>query len=409
MWYEGNVAERESPQGGAASQGARDRFDLETWLRSPARRWALILLVIVLASASMTIQLREIEGFRGGRGFRGPRPSDVPWLVLFARLLGYWALWAVVGALCVRMARTLLAQLRSWVLFALVQIPFSAGVALCFVGVRVLLLGVRPGRPVDWEDLGLVVSRTWHFQIWREWIVYWLVLAVGTSVHAFLLRREEERRSAALELASESLRGQLAAARLRSLEAQLHPHFLFNALHTVGSLVRAEERDLALRTLSAIGDLLRATLELGERQTIPMREELALARRFLAIEQTRFKDRLETKITADESLLDVQVPALVLLPLLENAVRHGVAPRGEGGRVELRVTRSEGEIVIEVADDGPGWPEHGSPETGGIGLANTRQRLQALYGKRGTLELKRAPGGGALVRVRLPIEGGLGS
>ncbi|MGZ6124602.1 MAG: sensor histidine kinase [Myxococcales bacterium] len=197
---------------------------------------------------------------------------------------------------------------------------------------------------------------------------------------------------------STRLESDLRDARLRALEAQLRPHFLFNALNTISSLVRAGENQGAIRAVAALGDVLRGAL----RQTAPevaLREELGLAERYLDLERARFGDALSFSVEAGPETASARVPSLLLQPLVENALKHG---RGQDGRahVRIRAQREGSDLRIEVRDSGSG-PAGGAPD--GIGLSNTRARLRHLYGDRGRLQLLPAQGGGALAVVQLPL------
>ena len=187
-------------------------------------------------------------------------------------------------------------------------------------------------------------------------------------------------------------------ARLLALRYQLHPHFLFNALNALSTLIAENRNSEAARMVDQLAGFLRSTLE-GDRAEVPLREELDLARRYLAIEQVRFGERLRTRFDVDESLLDARVPSLILQPILENAVRHGIAAREDGGSIAVRATRRGAMLALEVEDDGLGILR--SRE--GIGLSNTRARLSEIYGERQRCEVSAAAGGGTKVALELPI------
>jgi signal transduction histidine kinase len=223
---------------------------------------------------------------------------------------------------------------------------------------------------------------------------YLAVLALGHALRYHRLWLEKQVRSAELER-------QLAQTRLGALEAQLRPHFLFNALHTVGSLVREGDQQGAIRTIAGLGDLLRLTLREGG-QEVTLREELDLARRYLAIESTRHRERLTTHIDAQSGALDALVPRFLLQPLVENAVRHGIERVAGPGRVEVKAGCAGGLLRLEVRDTGPG-PNGTEGEGLGLGLRNTRARLAHLYGDAQRLDLTAAPGGGTRVAIELPF------
>lgn len=241
--------------------------------------------------------------------------------------------------------------------------------------------------------------------------VYWMVLGIGAVVTTFLQARDREQLASNLRLRAARLETELARAQLGTLRDQLRPHFIFNALHTVGGLVQQGKGAEATRVLIALGDLLRNTLDYGDRQEVSLREELAVAESYLDVERVRFGERLEVAIEAAPECLEARGPALLLQPLLENAVRHGIAPRTEGGRIELGARREGEELALRVRDDGPGFPpslleDDASSARGGrrsIGFANARERVRLLYGERQSFELSNDPAGGAVVEVSFPF------
>jgi NO-binding membrane sensor protein with MHYT domain/two-component sensor histidine kinase len=199
------------------------------------------------------------------------------------------------------------------------------------------------------------------------------------------------------------LESQLMQARLDALRAQLNPHFLFNALNTVAMLIRRTANDDALRAVVSLSEVLRRALAGQTSQEIPLREELALVEHYLQVEQLRFRDRLSVRVNVEPEVLDAQVPGLVLQPLVENAVRHGVARRAGSGRVEISARRAAGTLLLQVADNGPGFPDGWETTASGrVGLANTRERLNRLYGGATHFEARNDPGGGAIVSIAIP-------
>ena len=203
---------------------------------------------------------------------------------------------------------------------------------------------------------------------------------------------------------AERLESDLRQSRLRALEAQLRPHFLFNALNTISSLVRGGQPDAAVRAVAALGDVLRGSLKQTELE-VALRDELTLAQRYLDLERARFGESVSFSVEADEAARDALVPPLVLQPLVENALKHGREKDGRA-RIEIRARRSGGLLRLEVQDSGAG-PVPGAVE--GIGISNTRARLEQMYGVRGRLDLLQATGGGALAVVELPLrEAGAG-
>jgi two-component system, LytTR family, sensor kinase len=207
------------------------------------------------------------------------------------------------------------------------------------------------------------------------------------------------RLSTAERLRRSELEARLLATRMEALEARMHPHFLFNALNTVSSLVRTGDTKAAVRAVARLGDLLR-TLLLDDGQEIPIAQELDFVGRYLELEHARFGERLSSSIEADPDVMTALVPRLVLQPLVENAVRHGIEPSAQPGRVEVRAARHGDMLELEVRDTGARGGA-GSPSTR-IGLSNTRARLEQLYGDRQELALA-TTAEGTVVRVVIPF------
>jgi len=182
---------------------------------------------------------------------------------------------------------------------------------------------------------------------------------------------------------------------------QLHPHFLFNALHAVSELIHRDPR-AADRMVSRLGDMLRATLENDDKDEVPLRRELELLERYLDIERVRFRDRLEVSIEIAPECLDAAVPSLILQPLVENAIHHGIASRPGASRVEIRAERTGASLLIRVSDDGRGLGADAPAPPAGIGLSNSRARLAQLYGEHQRLELRNSDGRGLEVILEIP-------
>jgi two-component system LytT family sensor kinase len=253
--------------------------------------------------------------------------------------------------------------------------------------------GVAPGFPPP--PMGRALFSRLSFLY--EFAVYMVILAAGLARNYIVrsqARLDEARR---LQAEAAELHAQLADARLNTLRAQLNPHFLFNTLNAISTLAEEDPREMR-RMIARLSELLRHTLD-GNEQEIPLARELDMLRRYLDIMEVRFQGKLEVSIEAEPSLDDALVPNLVLQPVVENAFRHGLALIETVGRVIVRVSRDNGDLVLTVRDNGRG-PAKQMRE--GVGLANTRARLAQLYGARQKLELTAAEGGGALVEIRLP-------
>jgi LytS/YehU family sensor histidine kinase len=221
-------------------------------------------------------------------------------------------------------------------------------------------------------------------------LTYWLL--VGLRHAADYYNKYKDR-----ELKATQLEARLAQAQLQVLKMQLQPHFLFNTLHAISALVH-KDVEAADRMITRLSEFLRLTLESVGMQEIELKGELESLDKYLEIEQVRFGDRLTVVRSIDPETLDLLVPNLILQPLVENAVRHSVAPRAAGGRIEIRARRKGDSLLLEVEDDGPGLPS--APVVEGVGLANTRARLEQLYGSAQSMEL--APDRGFRVKLSLP-------
>ena len=231
--------------------------------------------------------------------------------------------------------------------------------------------------------------------------VAWLLLwALGNE------RRTRDQQNAADALAARerTLRAQVTEARLAALQNRLQPHFLFNALNAIGSLILTGSAERAHEALTRLSAMLRHMLAHADEPTVPLRTELASVGDYLAIEQLRFGDRLAVRVASDPDCGDALVPAMLLVPLVENAIRHGVGRRCEGGAVAVRATRRGAALLIEVEDDGAG---QGSVDSAGfgLGLRTCRERLESLYGGAASLEIATAPNGaGTRVTLCLPCD-----
>jgi hypothetical protein len=236
------------------------------------------------------------------------------------------------------------------------------------------------------------------------WIgLYWLI--VGGHHTLFYLRRALQRDREAADLALRALRLEagLAQANLRALNMQLQPHFLFNTLNAISVLAAKGERVQTVRMIGRLSELLRVSLG-NTAQTTTLSAELEFAQRYLDIEQVRFHDRMVVRFDVAPDTLGAQVPSMILQPLVENAVKHGLSRKRGAGRIEVRSRREAGTLELSVRDDGPGFGGAPAGARTGVGMVNTRARLEQLYGADG-FELVRgdAPGGGAIVRITLPF------
>jgi len=320
--------------------------------------------------------------------FREMRGRPVPWEEVLSISMLEAYLWALITLLNFWLAwRVPLGGTRLQ-LFIPVHAAAAVGVSLLRA---VTLVGLS--QRLDWLPERPFANQ---FLALHQYILYYcLLLGVGLALDYYHRYRERER-------AAERLQAGLNEARLQALKMQLHPHFLFNTLHAISSLIPAEAKP-ARRMVARLGDLLRTSLDHEATQEVTLREELDFLQPYIEIEQIRLGDRLELRMEIDPAALEARVPHLVLQPLVENAVRHAIAPRVEGGRIELAAVAQDHSLVLTVRDDGPGLAAHGeSPAREGVGLANVRARLEQLYGNEHRFELEDHPEGGLAVTLSIP-------
>ena len=280
-----------------------------------------------------------------------------------------------------------------------VAVNFLAAAVAVFLEVLVVLVNQRWVRGPMPGDAPLLVAGLRSFVWWfpSDGPLYWAILAIDYGVRHQRRLRERELRASQLE-------AQLAAARLEALKMQLQPHFLFNALHTIGQLIRTGQGALAVRVVGGLGDLLRMVLDGAGTQEVPLKQELEFLRNYLDIEQIRFGDRLKVVMDAAPDTFDARVPHLILQPLVENAIRHGIAPRTTPSRLLISARRINGDLQLMVRDDGAGLPSPlGPTETRGVGLANTSARLRQQYGDEASFDVVNAEDGGVIAHIVVPF------
>jgi two-component system, LytTR family, sensor kinase len=303
------------------------------------------------------------------------RPAN--WRLTIERALSEWWLWALLTPLIVSLSRRFPLQGPRAIRHASVHVGVGVAIAIAKMFADRAVFAMLTGF---WTYL-LVSTLALNFMI------YLGIVAAAHGVEYY--RRSRER---------DQLEARLAETRLQLLGMQLQPHFLFNTLNTIAEMVH-EDPDKADAMIGGLSDLLRRTLELGPSQEVTLEEELALVERYLDIQRARFGDRLHVHVNADATSRATRVPVLLLQPLVENAIRHGLALRRDAGRIEIDARSSADSIRIVVMDDGPGNGSGGPERTG---LGNTRARLNAVYGDAASLERTHEHGRGTRVEVSIP-------
>jgi two-component system, LytTR family, sensor kinase len=336
--------------------------------RVAARRVAL--LAAALAVPALVIAAQLHVGYR----VRGVR---VPFGAALAVQLCHWELWAVAGPLAWRLAArwpVVPPHRRRALLRHLAAAPaIAAGVLLGFLALYHALVRLPPlagwftGMDRSVAATALFFAAT-YFHV--ELLVYGGVVAVAHAVRTGALLRAREHDALRLE-------AELTGARLAALRTQLQPHFLFNTLHTVGSLVLQRQNERAVQMLAELGELLRATLAHRDTELTPLREEIAYLRRYLRIEEARFGDRLRVVWDVDPAAAEASIPPFILQPLIENAFRHGISRRTDDSTLRISAAADGGTLRVTIYNDGPPLPEPFSlADGGGYGLRNVTERLR---------------------------------
>ncbi len=315
------------------------------------------------------------------------------WQLQIAEAFANFGVWAALTPFILLLARRFPLRANEWMAFAGVHLAAALVVSLVQVVVHTVLdLGFIHGQ-FNMRSMAsgfqALFARTYHFGL----LVYAAIIGIHEVVIAY---RNQEVRASQLE-------ARLAEAQLEALKMQLNPHFLFNTLHAISALMHKDVRD-ADRMIARLSEFLRMSLDSGNVQEVTLKRELEFLERYLEIEKIRFPDRLSVVMTIDPETLDARVPNLVLQPLVENAIRHGISKRRGAGKIEIRARRRGDSLELRVLDDGAGMDSSGGGRvTEGIGLSNTRLRLEQLYGERQTFSAQGRPEGGFEAALAFPF------
>jgi two-component system LytT family sensor kinase len=351
----------------------------------------------VFAAATLLGVFSTLQAYRlSTLEMSGRLPPEV-WRML-VRNLAYWYVPAALTSVIFRIAHRFPLDAPRWPR----SLGVHAGAAIAF---SVIHAAAMIGAWIATETQRMLAMPATSWLSWSQSIYLrnldWALMTYSAIVGiSYALAYNRESRARALRAAQ--LETRLAEARLKTLEAELHPHFLFNTLHAISTLVHTQP-DSADRMISRLSDLLRLTFSRSGAACIPLQEELEFLQKYLEIEQTRFQDRLSVNYDVDPDTLDAEVPRLILQPIVENAIKHGVAPRMAPGKISISSRRDAAQLSLSVRDNGVGLTGGSRAQLhGGVGLSNTRDRLECLYGSEQSLNFVDSTPGLA-VEMRLPF------
>ncbi len=322
--------------------------------------------------------------------------AGLPWGTALAFSMPRWYSWGLLTPAIVWVDKRLLGrQALTW------RVGWHVPLGICFtllaIWLRLMTRPLRGSGPPD-SVLEFFLER-----FYWDLLIYAVIAGVSIARDYAAQVRQRERQAHEMALQTTELERRLVEARLQSLRAQIHPHFLFNALNTISACTEASPQ-AARRLMGQLGNLLRASLTHAARPMVTLGEELTFLDDYLAIESARFEDRMTVRVHVDGDLLDIRVPGFLLQPIVENAIRHGIAPRLAGGDVEVSATRAGSTLTLRVRDNGVGLPAGWRlARDGGVGLKNVNARLEHLYGAAATFRVEPAAGGGVEVRIDLPV------
>jgi two-component system, LytTR family, sensor kinase len=354
----------------------------QRWIRNTVIAGGWMLLGFVLSLEVYFNMRAEMDG------------APVDFWALAIPQFGRTVMWAAMAPFILQLPARLPLRSGRWV----GGVAFHLGMSIVVMAVFYLgrMMAYRVLFNTGWgEPFWATAWRSFYGRNIIDVMFYWAVVAYGFTQDTYHRYRSEELKAAQLE-------ARLIETELKALREQLHPHFLFNTLNTVAVLVREQKNDDAVNLIARLSSLLRMTLDSGRTQEVTVRQEMDFLDRYIEIQKARFSDRLSVGISIEPAAMAARIPHLLLQPLVENAILHGIAPKPGPGRIEISGRVDDGKLHLEVSDDGGGLPAMGGRPREGIGLSNTRERIAKIYGAAGQLTLRNEPGRGLRVQIILP-------
>jgi len=323
---------------------------------------------------------------------------ELSWFQTVLQFGSIWVLWVVVAPVIIWLARRFPIDEGRWPRALAVHLGSSLLWTLLYFPLTLVVIRTWGEQPL-FPDF-LAGLKGYGYRALHEAFIYWVIAVAAYAYWHFEGRRSEQKRGAELAVRNAEIREELIRSELRTLRDQLHPHFLFNTLNSIAGLIRTDDRDTALQVLSRLSDLLRYTLETERTELVPLAKEIEFIERYLAIQQVRFRDRLQVAVGVADGCEAFQLPGMILQPLVENAVHHGVDNNRQSNRVELRARQNDDRLSITITNTTGGESKDHSGF--GIGLKNVRKRLQHIYGEDFLLDLGSAANELMTVTLTIP-------
>ncbi len=358
-------------------------------IRTQLHRWIWIVSIwfgFGFVDAMQTVFVMRAEGMHHA------------WVKLFVTTILSWLPWALATPPVLRLGRRFPpVKLKPYVTW-LVHVAACASIGLIFTAWTTWLEVLfnpyaNPPTPDPFTHL-------W-FDKFYNGILSSLILYAAILSASYAL--DSKMRLAYQQTETARLNEQLSKAQLNALRQQIEPHFLFNTLNAVSGLVREGRNDAAVSMIAELSDFLRRVLEDSTRQQVPLGEEMEFVRKYLDIQKVRFAERLQLSVDVPKELYPAQVPSLILQPMVENAVKHGIGKRAQGGSIRITASRCDGMLTLSVCNDGPDLPADWEMTRSGIGISNVRTRLRSLYGDAFELSMQNQEAGGVAVSISLPF------
>ena len=331
---------------------------------------------------------------------------DASWLGFFYRQAPIWYIWMFFTPLILWLVNV--GKKKNFTLPKNLLIHlFVASIFFLIYGVLVGIHSLQLNQKLVWSVSVIYpsASRSFALNFASNCLIYLLIVFVGVGLQWYrsLINTQQERLK--LELNNSELHAQLVEAQLQTLTQQLQPHFLFNTLHSIASLVRTQQNNLAIQMIADFSELLRHTIQQGEENFASIETEVAFIEKYLNIEKIRFQDRLEVFIQVSQEAKPMLVPSLILQPFIENAIKHGIGPKLDNGRIEVTIELRDEQLDIQIQDNGIGLSKGWKlTDNQGIGLSNSLHRMEKIYTHNFSLRIINHPDGGVLVHIQLPAQ-----